>query len=132
MTLQQVQMAIANLKKGRMVKVHYQTIKGDYRKETKTIVRFVEYSHIKGVVVKGKKNPNEKDIVPTFVIFNQNTGEYYLQMATIETKTKPTIDYYYKDQPITKANYDMANPPKPSNKPLVVFRKNIKDIISIG
>ena len=129
MTLQEMKIALANVRKGRMVKVHYQTIKGDYKKETKTIVRFVEYSHIKGVVVKGKPNPNENHVIPNMVVYNAKNGEYYLQMATIKTKYHQ-VSYSYQGQAITKQQYETANPSKPFNTP--IFKKNIKDIISIG
>lgn len=132
MNLNELTKAVANIKKGRMVKVHYQTIKGDYTKETQTIVRFVEYSHISNVQSKGKHNPNESAVNPNFqfIIYNANKQEYYLAMATIKTKASPKVKYYYKGQEIDKATYDMANPSKPFNTPW--FKKNIKDIISIG
>ena len=132
MTLTQITNALAKVKPGRMVKVHYKTIKNGYRKETKTIVRFVEYAHISGVVAKGKGNGNESHIIKNMVIYNSNTKKYYLQMATIKTNHKAEINYFYNDQPITKADYDLANPPRPNAQPLVVFRKDIADIISIG
>ena len=103
-----------------------------YQKVTKALVRFVEYSHIKGVQVKGKSNPNESRTLNDMVIYNKNTNKYYLQMATIKTNHKNEVNYYCDQQPITKAQYELANPPRPNTQPLVVFRKDIADIISIG
>ena len=124
---------MTTIQKGRITKVHYQTIKGDYTKETETLVRFVKYANIKGVQAKGQSNPNEtKDQTSEFLIFNAKTNKHYLQMATTNTKAKAKVKYYYQGQPITKAEYDMANPPRPNTQPLVVFRKDIADIISIG
>jgi len=133
MTLKEVQDKMSVIKKGTITKVHYVTIKGDYTKETKTLVRFVKYANIKGVVVAGKTNPNEtKDNESEFIIYNANTNKHYLQMSTIDTNHKAEVKYYYQGQEITKAEYEMANPPRPSKQPLVVFRKDIADIISIG
>ena len=129
MTLQELHNALAKIKKGQITKVHYITNKGAYSKETETTIRLVEYSHIKGVNAKGKVNPNE-----TYdnygVIHNSNTNQDYLQMATIETNHKPKVKYFLNGAEIDKATYDKANPSKPFNSP--VFRKNIKDIISLG
>jgi len=133
MTLQEVQNKMATIQKGRITKVHYKTFKGDYTKETKTYIRFVKYANIKGVQAKGQVNPNEsKDNASEFIIFNAKTNKHYLQMATINTKLKPEIEYYYKGKQITKAEYEMANPPRPNTQPLVIFRKDIADIVSIG
>lgn len=129
MTIKELHKALAKIKKGQITKVHYLTTKGAYSKETETTIRLVEYSHIKGVVAKGKTNPNE-----TYdkygVIHNSNTNQDYLQMATISTNHKPKVKYFHNGVEIDKATYDMANPSKPFNSP--VFRKNIKDIISLG
>ena len=133
MTLTQVQAKMATIQKGRITPVHYITTKGDYTKETQTLVRFVKYANIKGVQAKGQVNPNEtKDQTNEFIIFNSKTNKYYLQMATTNTKAKAKVQYFYNGKPITKAEYDLANPPRPNAQPLVVFRKDIADIISIG
>lgn len=132
MTLQEVKTKLATIKKGRITKVHYLTIKGDYTKETETCVRFVEYSHIKGVQAKGKGNPNETHEIANMLIYNQNTKKHYLQMATINGNHKAEVKYFHNGNEITKAEYDLANPPRPNTQPLVVFKKDIADIISLG
>ena len=129
MTLTAIQTKLATIKKGRITKVHYQTIKGDYKKETQTTIRFVEYAHIKGVNAKGKGNPNETHTIANMLIYNKNTNKYYLQMATVKG-SKPKVAYFFKGQPITKADYELANPSKPFDS--VVFKKDIADIISLG
>ena len=123
MTLTQTQQALSQVKKGRMVKVHYVTKKGDYTKETKTIVRFVKYANIKGVVAKNSGNPNESHIINDMLIYNKNTNKYYLQMAVVKSNHKPNTQYFFKGSPITKADYELANKPSPS--PSIVFKKNI-------
>ena len=132
MTLQEITSKIKTIKKGVMVKVHYITVKGDYTKETQSTIRFVKYANIKGVQAKNQGNANESHIVENMLIYNQNTKQYYLQMATINTNYKAKVKYYYQGQEIDKATYDKANPSKSNTQPLVVFRKNIKDIISLG
>ena len=132
MTLQEITNKLSTIKRGRITKVHYLTIKGDYTKETETCVRFVEYSHIKGVQAKGKGNPNETHEIANMLIYNQNTNKHYLQMATINSNHKAKVKYLFKGNEITKAEYELANPPRPNQQPLVVFKKAIEDIISIG
>ena len=131
MTLQELHNALAKVKKGQITKVHYITTKGAYTKETETTIRFVEYSHINGVNAKGKVNPNE-----TYdnygVIYNKNTNKFYLQMATIETNHKAKVKYFLNNVEITKEQFEQANPSKPRTSALIVFRKDIADIISIG
>lgn len=131
MTIQEIHNALAKIKKGQITKVHYKTTKGAYTKETETTIRFVEYSHINGVNAKGKVNPNE-----TYdnygVIYNKNTNKFYIQMATIETNHKAKVKYYLNNTEIDKATYELANPSKPRTSALVVFRKDISDIISLG
>jgi hypothetical protein len=131
MTLGQITLALSTIIKGRITKGHYKTTQGDYTKETATCVRFVEYSHINGVQPKGKGNPNETHTIKNMLIYNKNTNKHYLQMATVK-KAKPKVRYFYKGQEIDKATYDMANPPRANAQPLVVFKKDIADIISIG
>ena len=119
-------------KRGQIMKVHYVTIKGDYTKETETHVRFVKYSNIKGVDVKGKPNPNEIYVVNNILLFNKKNRQFYLRLETINTSAKANVKYYYQGQEIDKATYEMANPSKPRKEPLTTYIKNIKDIISIG
>lgn len=132
MTLKEIMNKLPSIRQGCITKVHYVTIKGDYTKETQTCVRFVKYANIKGVTPKGNTNTNESHVIENMLIFNKNTKKYYLQMATINTNHKSQVNYFYKGQPITKADFEMANPPRPNTQPLVVFRKDIADIISIG
>ena len=133
MTLQEIESKMATITKGRITKVHYITTKGDYTKETQTNVRFVKYANINGVQAKGQVNPNEtKNNVSEFIIYNAKTNKHYLQMATIKTNHKAQVKYFFQGNEITKAEYDLANPPRPNTQPLVVFRKDIADIISIG
>ena len=133
MTLQEIENKMTTIRKGAITKVHYLTTKNGYTKETQTCVRFVKYANIKGVVPSGKTNPNEQKTNNEFVIYNANTQKYYLQMATIKTNHKAQVSYYYQGNPITKQEYEMANPPRPTNgKVPPVIRKDIADIVSIG
>lgn len=131
MTLKELHKALANIKKGQMTKVHYFTTKGAYTKDTEMVVRFVEYSHIKGVQAKGKVNPNES-YDKYGVIYNKNTNKFYLQMATINTKYKANVHYFLNGAEITKEQYESANPSNPNKKPSPVIRKDISEIIAIG
>ena len=137
MELQEIIERLATIKKGHYVNVGYETIKVvkklgiTLKKTTHTTIRFVEYGHIKGVDVKHKPNPNEQWL-PTGLIYNTNTQQYYLQMATIKNSHKKGITTYEMNgKVIDKETYNQYV--KPSAKPIEnIFRKNIKDIISLG
>lgn len=132
MTLNEITTKLSTIKCGRITKVHYKTTKGDYTKETETCIRFVDYAHINGVSPKGNGNGNENHVIKNMLIYNKNTQKHYLQMATIKGNHKAKVQYFFKGNPITKADFEQANPPRPNAQPLVIFRKDIADIISIG
>ncbi len=131
MVLKEVLEKLEAVKQGRYVKVAFQTTKGDYKKEVETVIRFCDYANINGIEVKGKPNPNETYIVPNMVIYNSHTQQYYLSLKITKGDNKPKVRYFFKDKEIDKAAYEIANPPK--GAPItIMFKKNIKDIISIG
>lgn len=133
MELQEILNTLACIeRKNQYTHIKYQSVNGDYRKETEMVVRFVDYSHIKGVVVAGKPNPNETHITDE-IVYNSNTNQYYILINTTGCDNhKPSSKFYYQDNEIDRQTYEVANPPRKYNKPLVIFKKNIKDIISIG
>lgn len=129
---------LAAIKKGAYTKVVYRTTKELKKigvvleKTTDTTIRFVEYGHIKGVEVKHKPNQNEQWL-PNGLIYNGNTNSYYLQMATIKNgHNKAKIVYKVNGEVVDKETYQQYDKPNPNKEPLVVFRKNINDIISLG
>lgn len=132
MTLKELQNTLATIKKGKFATIHYQKTNNGYSKETEKTIRFVEYSHIKNVQVKGKANPND-NYVSEFVIYNKNTQKYYLMVATTNTPYKAQVKYYLNGVEIDKDTYEQANPPKKSysSSPSPVFKLHIEDIISI-
>lgn len=135
MTKQEILKAMATIKKGHYVNVVYKTSKVingiACEKQTQTIVRFVEYGHIKGVNVKGKVNPNESYV--DGLIYNKNTDKWYLQMATIKNDSiKAKVVYKLNGEVVDKSEYQEVDKPKDKKTNLIVFRKNIEDIISLG
>ena len=135
MTLQEITKAMAKIKKGHYTNVVYKTAKTingiECEKTTQTIVRFVEYSHIKGVEVKGKANPNES--YNNGLIYNKNTDKWYLQMATVKNDTiKAKVVYKLNGEIVDKSEYQEIDKPKTKKVEMVVFRKCINDIISLG
>lgn len=134
MTLQEIKNALDNIaRKNCYSNIKYQSVKGDYRKETEMTIRFVEYSHISGVQVAGKPNPNETHLTDyPQIVYNSKNNEYYLMINPTKSDThKPKSKFYYQDQEIDRATYESVVKPRPFNNP-PVFRKNIKDIISLG
>lgn len=138
MELQELQYALAKIKKGQYFAITYRTTKLHKKqgvtleKETQTIARLVEYSHINGVEVKGKPNPNEQ-YVDSHIIYNSNTDKYYLLMATTQNPNyKAKVVYKVNGKIVNKETYQQYDQPNPNQQPLIVFKKCIDDIISIG
>ena len=135
MTKQEILKAMATIKKGHYVNVVYKTSKVingiACEKQTQTIVRFVEYGHIKGVDVKGKVNPNESYV--DGLIYNKNTDKWYLQMATIKNDSiKAKVVYKLNGEVVDKSEYQEVDKPKANKVEMVIFRKCIDDIIKLG
>lgn len=134
MTLQEITKKLQEIKNGKFIKIHYvseKNINGDiYTKDTKSVVRFVKYANIKGVMVKGKINPNEITIVPNTLYANTNTGNTLLQVATSEVK--PHVSYYRNGNEINKVEFENTIKSRTNGEKPVVFRININNIIAIG
>lgn len=130
MTLQELQKAKANIKRGCFFPIRYETLKNGLTKKTKLIARFVQYSHINGVIPSGKKNENEQ-WQDTDIVFNSNTQKFYLQFATTNTRAKAISTYYNGEIEITKEEYEQVNKPRKGDKP-VVMRIAIENIRQIG
>lgn len=102
-----------------------------FTKTTKGVVRFVKYANIKGVEVKGKHNCNEITLDKwSYIVQNANTGNINIQIAT--TTIKSHSKYYCNGVEIDKSEYEQSVKPRSSQAPLVVFRVNIKNLISLG
>lgn len=127
MTLQALQNKLATIRKGAFTKINYATTKNGLTKNTNAVVRFVRYSHIKGVTPTGKTNPNEQWLTSE-IVYNSNTQKHYLQVATTTLKSKST--YYNGENEISKEEYEKVN--KPSNYKPVVFRIAIENIKTLG
>ena len=138
MELKEIITKLETIKKGAFTKVSYRTTKElkklgvTLEKTTDTTIRFVEYGHIKGVEVKHKPNQNEQWL-PNGLIYNENKNAYYLQMATTKNGHKTAkIVYKVNGVVVDKETYNQYDKPNPNKEPLVTFRKNINDIISLG
>lgn len=136
---------IATIRKGTFTTIKYKSVKVAkdrtmYIKETNGVVRFVKYSHIKSVMVKGSNNQSNTivDSDCEFLYHNTNTGSALVQLATTPHKNANHCKYYKVESSttemveITKDEYEMANPPRPSNGDTKVFRVKLENIISIG
>lgn len=130
MTLKELQDTLSKIKKGSYATIHYQKVNGEYTKDTEKTIRFVEYSHISSVQVKGKANTNDS-YVSDFIIYNKNTNKHYLMVATTNTPYKAQVKYYKNGMEITKDEYETENKPRKYYGPSPVFKLFIEDIISI-
>ena len=135
MLLQDFQTKYNNeIKKGQFTKVTWQSIKTiggvEYKKVSNGVVRFVQYSHIQGVVVVGKVNVNEQCLIPNTLYFNAKTNNYLVQLAT--TETKPHCRYYVNGVEVDKATFEQGNPPRQNSQASPVFRVKLETLLELG
>ena len=134
MKLKDFQEKISTIKKGTFTKAAWQSVKDvkgqTYVKVSHGVVRFVQYGHIKGVVVKGGGNPNESAVVQNALYHNSNTNNYLVQMATTKVKAKST--YYINGKEVSKAVFELGVPPKASSGERPIFRVKLDNLISLG
>lgn len=121
------------LKKGIYTKAKWQSItikKGvEYKKVSQGVVRFVKYSHIKGVVVKGQINVNEQCLMSDTIYHNSNTNNDYVQLARTNHKAKST--YYINGVEVDKETFEKQNPPR-QGTPSPIFRVKIENLLEVG
>ncbi len=136
MTLQEITNELNKMKYGRYFKVQYCSVdeKSGYSKETSTIGRFVDYSHIKGVKPTGKSNPNETTIIKHKLVYNKNTNAYCLFIAVPHIPNcRPKTTYKDdKGNAITKDEYFQVVKAKKGKAPDTVWKLNIDKVVSIG
>lgn len=135
MQLQDFQTKYANeIKKGQFTKATWQSVKAiggvEYKKVSNGVVRFVQYAHIKGVVVVGKVNVNEQCLIPNTLYYNAKTQNYLVQLAT--TETKPHCRYYINGVEVDKATYELGNPPRQNSQASPVFRVKLENLLELG
>lgn len=134
MNRQELENVIKNkVVRGQFTKATWQSVKdvkGDeYRKVSKGVVRFVRYGSIKGAVVKGQQNPNEKCLIPNALYENANTGNSLVQFAT--TNVKPKVTYYVNGSEVDKDTFEKGCPSRKSG-PAPVFRVKAENVLELG
>lgn len=121
------------LKKGQFTKAKWQSItikKGvEYKKVSQGVIRFVKYSHIKGVIVKGQINVNEQCLMSDTIYHNSNTNTDYVQLARTNHKAKST--YYINGVEVDKATFEQGNPPR-QGTPSPIFRVKMENLLEVG
>ena len=135
MLLQEFQNKYQNeIKKGQFTKATWQSVKmikgAEYKKISNGVVRFVQYSHIKNVVVVGKVNVNEECLIPNTLYHNTNTNNYLVQLAT--TVVKPHCSYYINGVECDKATFELNNPPRQNSQANPVFRVKLENLLELG
>ena len=97
-------------------------------------LRFAHYPNIKGVVVKGGDNTNNKTIIDSVLKYNSNTKNYLVQFTlSINENHIVKTTYYINGKECDKETFEKINPKKPSvQKPEIVFYKKLQDVISIN
>lgn len=128
------------VKNGQFVKIHYRSVKApmdksntsEYVKETETVVRFVEYANINGVVVKGGK-ALERDIENKYLRITKN-GNYLVQVSVANIPNhKPTIKFMKDHNEITKDQFNSeTKQSKPSSSPLVTYTIKLENLIALN
>ena len=134
MTKNKFEKIYATIKRGAFTKASWQSVaqvNGDeYQKVSQGVVRFVRYGAIKGVVVKGKANPNETSPLPNALFHNSNTGSWLVQFAT--TTIKPKVKYFINGEEVGKSQFELGVKPKKSSQDSPVFRVRLENVLSLG
>lgn len=139
MKVQNFQNIYQRIKPGTLHTIHtLKVLANGYSKETKMLVRFVNYYNVKAVKESGKTpsqgqpNPNIQVLIPHVLTFNQNTGNFLVHCYPVANHKAKSI---YKDNQgntIDKVAYELVNKPRPSsNGARIVFQVNVNDIVDI-
>ena len=131
MLLKDFQTKLNGIKKGKFMKATWKSEKivGGIKCEkiSKGVVRFVEYGHIKGVVVKGVSNGT--NVVIKDILYQSANGNLLVQFGRTNVKAKST--YIINGNVVDKATYDtMVKPSSNNNSP--IFRVKLENLISLG
>ena len=124
---------VKKIKRGTFQSATWQSVKVvngiECKKVSNGVVRLVPYSHIKGVVLRGKVNPNEVQLIDNILYYNKNTKNHLVQLAT--TKVKAKSKYYLNGVEVTKSDYE-ALVPQRNNEDIKVFRVKLDNLIKLG
>lgn len=124
---------LKDLKKGVYHKASWKSVTNNgYEKISVGVVRLVRYGSINGVEIKGKSNPNEKELISNMVYQNVNTGNTLVQLAKSKSPKHHTkVSYLLNGEEITKEEYELANPPKKSYGDSPIFRVKLENLIFV-
>lgn len=132
MTYDNFKSAYALAKKGQFTKATWQSVKVikgiECRKVSNGVIRFVQYSHIKGVNVANKANPNQECLIDNALYYNAKTNNYLVRFAT--TTIKPHSKYYLNGEEVSKEEFEKIK--APSNVVSPVFNVLLENLIELG
>ena len=136
MTIEQIKKWYETYRKGTYVAVIKETTKNGYTKQTRMVVRFVNYYNIASVKAKGtsesKPRDYEQQIIPHVLKLNTNTNNELLMCYTTNHH-KAHSKYMYEGLPITKEQYYEGIGEKEKNyAPSVVYSMKAQEIVMIG
>lgn len=134
MNLQEFKNAYAQAKKGQFTIAKWQNVKKvndiECKKVSRGVVRLVQYSHIKGVVVKGKINVNEECLIPSTLYYNHHTNNYLVHLGT--TKVRTLCAYYLNGEEVSKEEYEKLIPPSPNATERPIFNVKLENLLEFG
>ena len=134
MNLQEFQNAYALAKKGQFTKATWQSVSIvngiECKKVSNGVVRFVQYGHIKNVVVVGKVNTNESCLIANTLYYNAKTNNYLVQLAT--TENKPHCKYYLNGEEVSKEDFEKVKAPRQNSQASPVFRVKLENLLAFG
>lgn len=136
MTIEQIKKWYETYRKGTYVVVKKETTKNGYTKQTRMVVRFVNYYNIASVKAKGtsegKARVYEISIIPHVLKTNLNTQNDLLMCYTTNHHKAHNV-YLHEGKPITKEQYYEGINEKEKNYPFsVVYSMKANEIVSIG
>ena len=137
MTIEQIKKWYETYRKGTYVAVLKETTKNGFTKQTRMVVRFVNYYNIASVKAKDtsavrKTRDYEIQIIPHVLKLNTNTNNELLMCYTTNHH-KAHSKYFYQDMPITKEQYyEGIGEKEKTYAPSVVYSMKANEIVMIG
>lgn len=136
MELTKLQKILSKKHRGAYTTIVYIKDNGNgYVKTTKTTIRLIDYraTHEPSANANGASRANNDIHLGNNLIYNQKTKKTRLQVFLTHCRLHaPQSTYTFNGKPITKEEYEEANPKK--SKPLAsdLFTINIENIVSIA
>lgn len=125
-------------RKGTYVVIVKETYHGEFTKQTRMVVRFVNYYNIESVIAKGKSEKDskardyEETYIPHILKLNRNTNNILLN-CYVTNHHKAHSRYFYQGYEISEEEYyEQSGDTKKNYPQSVLYSMKLEDIVSVG